>query len=171
MTSNGKKIAVMFPGQGSQFLGMGQSFQAADPEAQGLMDTAERVSGLPLRNLINEGPMEELTRTLHLQPALTVTHLLCWQAVSKAGVRPDFVIGHSLGEYSALCAAGILTPEDTMKLVSERGKLMEREGERHPGGMRAVLGLSLEEVQAVLQDLPKEAGIVVAANHNTPQQW
>jgi len=170
MSRNGQKIAVMFPGQGSQFLGMGEGFLAADPEARALLAMAEEVSGLPLGRLMKDGPMEELTRTLHLQPALTVMNLICWQALGKAGIVPDFVVGHSLGEYSALCAAGILTPADTLALVTERGRLMEREGGEHPGGMRAVLGFSLAEVQAVLAQLAPSLGVVVTANHNTPQQ-
>ncbi len=166
---NEKKIAVLFPGQGSQFLGMGKEFLDAYPEAQSLMDTAEKVSGFPLRNLCNEGPMEELTRTVHLQPAMTVINLICWQAVAKAGIKPSYVAGHSLGEYAALYAAGVLSAEDTLSLVTERGKLMEREAAKHPGGMRAVLGLTFDEVQSVLNGL-SGSGIVTAANHNSEKQ-
>ena len=162
------KIAILFPGQGSQFVGMGREFIEADPEAAALMDTAEAVSGFPLRRLCLEGPMEELTRTVHLQPAMTVVNLICWQAVKKAGIRPDCLAGHSLGEYSALCAGGVLTPADTLKLVTERGRLMEREGSKNPGTMRAVLGLTLDEVQAVLAGVSN--GVATAANHNSEKQ-
>jgi [acyl-carrier-protein] S-malonyltransferase len=170
MTQTKRKIAFMFPGQGSQFLGMGEGFLAASPEARTLLAWAEAASGMPLGKLIQEGPMEELTRAQVLQPAITVVNLICWQALFKAGVRPDYVIGHSLGEYSALCAAGILSVADTLTLVAERGRLMGREGEVHVGGMRVVLGLALEEVAEELRRLPASAGTVVVANHNTPQQ-
>lgn len=169
MQSSGRGIAVMFPGQGSQFVGMGREFIDSDPEAAALMDMAERVSGFPLRTLCLEGPMEELTRAVYLQPAITIIDLICWQAVHRAGITGDYFIGHSLGEYSALCAAGILSTEDTVRLVTERGRLMEREGDRNPGGMRAVLGLTAGEIDAVLRSVQGK-GRVVAANYNTDKQ-
>jgi [acyl-carrier-protein] S-malonyltransferase len=113
--------------------------------------------------------MEDLTKAVYLQPALTTVNLICWQAVKKAGIQADFFAGHSLGEYSALCAAGILTAEDTLKLVSERGRLSEREGQKNPGGMQAVLGLTLEEVEKILAALPT-TDMVTVANHNTETQ-
>ena len=164
-----KSIAVLFPGQGSQFIGMGKEFLESDKEAQALMDMAETISGAPLRKLCLEGPMEELTRAINLQPALTVANLICWQAVKKAGIRPDYFAGHSLGEYSALYAADVLKIEDVFKLVSERGRLSDREGVRYPGGMQAILGLTLEMVEEVLRELSGDS-IVTVANHNTELQ-
>lgn len=166
--SEKQKIAVMFPGQGSQFIGMGKEFLETDPGSAALMEKAESVSGFPVRQLCLEGPMEELTRTVHLQPAITAINLMCRQALEQAGVRPDYFVGHSLGEYSALCAAGVLTPEDTLRLVTERGKLMEREADNNPGGMLAVLGLTLGEVTPVLSDVKN--GRVTVANHNSEKQ-
>lgn len=163
------KIAFLFPGQGSQYVGMGGDFLAQDADAVALMQLAESVSGFPLRRLCLEGPPADLTRTAHLQPALTVVNLICWQALCKAGIRPGIIAGHSLGEYSGLCAAGVLSPSDTLALVTERGRLMEREGTRHPGSMLAVLGLTLEEVEAVLAGMAA-GGPVVAANHNAAKQ-
>jgi [acyl-carrier-protein] S-malonyltransferase len=113
--------------------------------------------------------MEELTKAVYLQPALTAVNLICWQAVKKAGVCPDYFAGHSLGEYSALCASGVLEAEDTLKLVAERGRLSEREGQKNPGGMQAVLGLSLEEVEVILATLPENSKATIA-NHNSKKQ-
>lgn len=164
-----KRVAVMFPGQGSQFIGMGSGFFENDPESSAMMDMAEAVSGFPIRKLCAEGPLEELTRAVHLQPALTAVNLICWNALHKAGCRADYFVGHSLGEYSALAAAGVLSMQDALALVTERGKLMEREGQLHPGGMRAVLGLTFEEVAEVLDSFSGK-GVVTAANHNSERQ-
>jgi len=164
-----KSIAVIFPGQGSQFVGMGREFLESEPEAGKLMDLADSISSAPLRKLCLEGPMEELTKAVYLQPALTAVNLICWQAVKKAGVCPDYFAGHSLGEYSALCASGVLKAEDTLKLVAERGRLSEREGQKNPGGMQAVLGLVLEEVEEVLAKLPESSKATIA-NHNSEKQ-
>ena len=164
-----KSIAVLFPGQGSQFIGMGKEFLESDAEADKLMDLAESISSAPLRKLCLDGPMEELTKAVYLQPALTVVNLICWQAVKNAGIQADFFAGHSLGEYSALCGSGILTVADTLKLVSERGRLSEREGKKNPGGMQAILGLTLEEVEGILSAFP-ESDMVTVANHNTETQ-
>jgi [acyl-carrier-protein] S-malonyltransferase len=166
-----KKTAILFPGQGSQYLGMGKALLETDSEAAALMDMAERISGFPLRRLCFDGPIEDLTRVLHLQPALTAVNLICWQQLRKAlpAFSPAWVSGHSLGEYSALHAAGVLSAEDTIALVTKRGELMERESAAHPGGMRAVLGLSIEEIESLLAQY-SGPGTVVAANHNSPQQ-
>jgi [acyl-carrier-protein] S-malonyltransferase len=166
-----KKTAVLFPGQGSHCLGMGRDFVEADPDAAALLDMAESIAGMPLRRLCFDGPMEELTRVLHLQPALTAINLICWQQLCKAlpDFTPAWVGGHSLGEYSALHAAGALSAEDTIRLVTKRGELMERESAAHPGGMLAVLGLTIEEVENLLKEY-NGPGTVVVANHNTPQQ-
>ncbi len=166
------KIAVLFPGQGSQFLGMGQEFIDSDSDCAAIMEMAAAVCDFPLARLCQEGPMEELTRAVYLQPAITVTNLICYQALKKAWgdtLSAACFAGHSLGEYSALCAAGVLSVEDTIRLVIKRGALMEREGQINPGGMHAVIGKGIEEIEEIIASC-SAAGIVTAANHNTELQ-
>lgn len=166
---SGRKIAVLFPGQGSQFIGMGKEFLESQEEARNLMALAESVSNAPLKKLCLEGPIEELTKAHNLQPALTITSLVCWKALQAAGIKADYFAGHSLGEYSALCAAGVLSVEDTMKLVAERGRLMGKAGDENPGGMCAVLGLNIEEVDNILAEVNRPDKISIG-NHNSEQQ-
>ena len=164
-----KKIAVLFPGQGSQDLGMGQKFIESSESARELLAMAEAVSGSPLGKLCNEGPMEELTLAHNLQPSLTVTSLICWQALKSSGVKVDFFAGHSLGEYAALCASGVLSPEDTIKLVTERGRLMGRAGIENPGGMCAIIGLAIAEVEEILLEIASPEKLSIG-NYNSEQQ-
>jgi [acyl-carrier-protein] S-malonyltransferase len=162
-------IAFLFPGQGSQYVGMGQDLFEADPGARELFDLAEETIGLPLKRLCFTGPMEELTLTVNLQPAVTVVNLCLYRALAAAGVTPAAVCGHSLGEYSALYAAGVLSANDTIAAVAERGRLMHREAEKYPGTMAAVLGLTPEKLKGLVHPLTKE-GPIALANFNTPEQ-
>jgi len=164
------KIAVLFPGQGSQYVGMGQEFISQSAACSALMSMAEAACELPLGTVCSEGPMEVLIRAAHLQPSITVTNMICWQAFTEAAgdLEVSYFAGHSLGEYSALYAAGVLGAEDTIRLVAKRGSLMQREGDKNPGGMRAVIGLNIDDVEKIVGRC--NGHIVTAANHNTPEQ-
>jgi [acyl-carrier-protein] S-malonyltransferase len=162
-------MAFLFPGQGSQYVGMGEDLCQADPAAQELFELAEDVTRLPLKRLCFQGPMEELTETVNLQPAVTAVNLCLYQALVTAGAKPGAVCGHSLGEYSALYAAGVLSAGDTLKAVRERGRLMQREAERHPGVMAAVIGLAPAKLEDTLRPFLAE-GPLALANFNTREQ-
>ena len=166
------KLAVLFPGQGSQYIGMGSEFIASSADCAAIMEMAGAVCDFPLAKIIAEGPMEDLTRAAVLQPAITVTNLICLKALQGAlpeSVEVSCYAGHSLGEFSALCAAGVLSVADTIKLVERRGYLMGREGDIKPGGMRAVLGLGIEEIEQTVNSY-RGNGVVTVANYNSPQQ-
>src|SRR5690348_11177378 len=140
-------VAWIFPGQGSQVVGMGKALYDAYPAARELYDTTDAILGYPISDLCFNGPADSLQQTNHAQPALLVTeiaHLRVLQTgYAKKLSEPRFVAGHSLGEYSALVAAGALQFEDALRLVAERGRLMQQAGSQmgEPSGMLAVLGL------------------------------
>lgn len=169
LINDAAKTAFLFPGQGSQFVGMGRDFLEQSDAARELMAMAERVSGLPLGALCLDGPLADLTRTLHLQPAMTVVNLIFLAELRRAGIDAAFFAGHSLGEYAALAAAGVVSFEDTLALVTERGRLMERESALSLGTMSAILKLTIDEVRAIVVEAGGK-GVVVAANHNSEQQ-
>ena len=162
-----KRSALVFPGQGSQVVGMAREFCDSWAPAREIMARAEKISGLALSRLCFEGPLEKLTRTVNLQPAVVAVDLICCQALAQAGVKPHAVAGHSLGEYPALAAAGVIDFDQCLELVTLRGRLMDREATSNPGAMAAVMGLAPQEVA----DLCQEAGgQVQPANFNTPAQ-
>jgi [acyl-carrier-protein] S-malonyltransferase len=165
-----KRLAFVFPGQGSQKVGMGADWAAAHPEAQAVFEEADRVLGFGLTRLIQEGPEEELTLTANLQPALVATSVAVLRAVEAAtGARPVAVAGHSLGEYSALVAAGALTLADALRLTRRRGELMQEAVPVGEGAMAAILALSDDAVRDLVADTA-EGDVLSVANLNAPGQ-
>lgn len=161
--------AYLFPGQGSQGVGMGRLLAERFPEARAVFEEGDRVLGFPLSALCFEGPVEELTRTENTQPALLVTSVAAARVLAARGARPLAAAGHSAGEYAAHVAAGSLSFEDGLRLIRRRGELMAGAGSERPGTMAAVLGLSVEQIAAVLEsvDAPRD---LAAANYNSPGQ-
>jgi len=164
--------AFLFPGQGSQFVGMGRELVEREPAARALFDEADARLGFPLSRLCFEGPEEALTDTSVQQPALYTTSLAAWAVLAERGqAGAAYVAGHSLGEFSALAAAGALTFADGLALVRRRGELMKLAGERQPGGMAAILGLDAAPVAEVCATAAAETGGTVGvANDNCPGQ-
>jgi [acyl-carrier-protein] S-malonyltransferase len=162
-------MAFLFPGQGSQYVGMGKEIHDQYPVAREVFGRAEGLLDLPLRKLCFEGPLEELTLTRNLQPAVTAVNLAILAVLEELGFGPTAVAGHSLGEYSALYAAGVLSLDDTLKLVKTRGALMDQAAQKYPGAMAAVMGLSAEKLDALLAGLHSR-GAIGPANFNTPEQ-
>jgi len=147
------KVAYVFPGQGSQSTGMGLDLYNSYPSAKEVFDGADASLGFPLSRLCFEGPEEELTKTHNVQPAILVVSIACLKALEEATIAnfpsPTFVAGHSLGEYTALVAAGALGLTDAVLLVRERGRLMYEAGLKNPGSMLAVIGLDKETVEDI----------------------
>jgi [acyl-carrier-protein] S-malonyltransferase len=160
----------LYPGQGSQKVGMGADLQANRPELfDRYLGQADAASGLPISRLCLEGPIEALTETQVAQPALFALSLALTEYAQQAGLRPDFVAGHSLGEYTAAVVAGALSVEDGMRLVALRGKLMAAIQTERPGAMAAIIGLATDQLSE-LCDRASEAGLVSLANLNSPSQ-
>jgi len=163
------RVAYVFPGQGSQNTGMGLDLYNGYPSAKEVFDGADASLGFSLSRLCFEGPGEELTKTHNVQPAILVVSIACLKALEEATIAnfpsPTFVAGHSLGEYTALVAAGALGLTDAVLLVRERGRLMYEAGLKNPGSMLAVIGLDEETVQ----DISFRSGTEIS-NINCPGQ-
>lgn len=163
-------IAFLYPGQGSQKVGMGAELLESEPELlEHYFAQAEAAAGLPIRRYCLEGPIESLTRTEVVQPALFAVSLALTDAARACGLQPDFAAGHSLGEYTAAVAVGAMSVEDGIELVSLRGRLMGEIQSERPGAMAAVIGLDPAELTRLCTQA-SDAGVVSLANLNSPTQ-
>lgn len=164
------KIAFVFPGQGSQVVGMGKDLAERYPEVNEFFSKADETLHFQLSNLIFEGPQDELTKTVNAQPALLTTSIAILNLFQKSGIKADFVAGHSLGEYTALVAAGALTFEEGVYAVRKRGEFMEKAVPNGEGTMAAVLGLDREPLSQVTASVDESGFPVSLANLNCPGQ-
>lgn len=167
------KTAFIFPGQGSQEVGMGKDFATTYDIARQTFEQADDIINFPLSKLLFDGPEVELNDTMNTQPAMYICSIAILRTLQQElpATKPAFTAGHSLGELTALTAAGALSFEDGVKLVRERGRLMKEAGNTHPGGMAAILGLSNEQVHEVCRQASEQVGKpLVLANDNCPGQ-
>ena len=172
MTIDPKTTAFVFPGQGSQAVGMGRDLAAAFPEARQTFEEADDILGFSLSKLIWDGPEADLNDTLNTQPALFAHSLAAYRVfcVRQPGLAPVFMAGHSLGQLSAVAAAGALSFADGLRLVRRRGELMKRAGEENPGGMAAILNLDIPTLDRVCAEASAADEVVQVANDNSPGQ-
>lgn len=170
-----RDLAMVFPGQGSQFAGMGRALYEKSDAARGVFEEADEVLGLSLSTLCFEGPEAELEDTYNAQPAILTVSVASLAAIRERAAErgttivPSLVAGHSLGEFSALVAGDSLSFADALRLVRERGRLMKEAGQERPGGMAAVIGLDDEALAAVCQKA-SDTGVITIANANCPGQ-
>ena len=162
-------VALIFPGQGTQYAGMGKDFYEAFKESKAVFDRADEILGFSLTKLCFEGPIEELTKTINCQPAILTASIAAFEAFKTAFssqlAAVSYTAGLSLGEYSALVASGVLSFEDGLRLVRKRAELMEETAKKHPGKMSAILGLGRKELEEICRDASCEI-----ANLNCPAQ-
>lgn len=164
-----KQIAFIYPGQGSQTVGMGESF-LEDEKSRQFFESADQVLGFSLSKLMLEGPQEELTLTYHAQPALLTVSAMITERLIRAGVRPDYTAGHSLGEYSALVASNVLEFQKAVEVVHKRGLFMNEAVPAGEGAMAAILGMPNADLEELTNEVTDRIGVVQLANLNSPGQ-
>ncbi|WP_289001277.1 ACP S-malonyltransferase [uncultured Megasphaera sp.] len=164
------KTAFVFPGQGAQKVGMVKDLYENYAVVKELFEEADDALGFSLTKLIFEGPDEDLMQTSNTQPAILTASTACCRVLAQEGVTPDIVAGHSLGEYSALVAAGSLSFADAVRTVRLRGQFMQEAVPLGEGGMAAILGLDDEKIKAICADISAQGGVVQAVNFNCPGQ-
>ena len=168
--SRKKNVGLLFPGQGSQKQGMGRELAESWPDAAHAWKMGENVTGLPLREIYWEGEEKDMAHTSSLQPALFIVNTMNWLYI-RDRLEPSFAAGHSLGEYCALCSAGVLEFKEGLEIVSLRGKLMADAGIGQNGSMAAILKLDEDTVRELVEETRRETGRdILIANYNTPRQ-
>jgi [acyl-carrier-protein] S-malonyltransferase len=172
MTNYNNTLAFVFPGQGSQSVGMGKALAQAYPQARKIFSRADDILEFPLSRLAWEGPEEELNDTANTQPALYVHSFAAWKVLQTTHpeLQPAYMAGHSLGEFTALAAAGSISFSEGLKLVQTRGELMREAGIKNPGRIAAVLGLDLDQLEEITREASSENEPVTIANDNCPGQ-
>jgi [acyl-carrier-protein] S-malonyltransferase len=163
------KQAFLFPGQGSQYVGMGKDLYQNSSQAKAIYDEAESLLGFPLKKISFEGPDAELKQTRYTQPAIFVHSFAVYSILKEKGILPEATAGHSLGEYSALAAADAFSFEDGLNIVKLRAEQMQHSGEKNPGTMAAIIGLSPKDVEEICKEA-SNSGVVKPANFNSPTQ-
>ncbi len=166
-----KKTGIVFPGQGSQYIGMGKDLYERFDYVRDIFATADRVLDFPMTDLCFNGPDDELRQTYNTQPSLLLVGYAVWQVLKKeTGIEPHLVAGHSLGEYTALLASGFFTFEEALNITRKRGLLMEEACPKGKGGMAALIGANMEKVEPVLKEISHDDYVVVPANLNSSEQ-
>jgi len=166
-----KKIGIVFPGQGSQYVGMGKKLHDRFDDVKGLFDTADATLGFSITNLCFNGPEDELRQTYNTQPAVLLVSYIIWHVLKKEmDIEPYLASGHSLGEYTALLVSGFFNFEDALRITRKRGLLMEESCPKGRGGMVALIGADMGKVEPVLKEVSHNDYVAVPANLNSPEQ-